>query len=355
MKSIKILATIVLIVAALVLVKIFFLAPKDDKSKAGAKPPTMPVAVNAYVVKAENIPQQVYVSGNVVPYNEIALRSEISGKLIGIYFKDGQSVSKGTLLAKINDADFQAQILKNKAAITLATQRLQRLEKLKAVEGASAEEIDIINNELQTLEADRAYINAQIAKTAIIAPFSGTIGLRAISEGAYVSSNDIIASLIQTKPLYIDFSLPEKYAAGLRKGIEITFQNEGFNEKPISYKAQITAVEPKVDAFTKTLKCRATYYGNQQLFTGSFVKVYVNLGNVKNAILIPTQAIIPILKGQKIFVSKGGLAQELHVSTGIRTAEKIQVLDSLQIGDTVITSGLMGIKKGSQLKIIKTK
>lgn len=355
MKTFKIVAITTSIVAALVLVKIFFLTPKDDKSKPGSKPSAMPVGVNIYVVKAENVPQQVYVSGSVVPYNEIALRSEISGKIIGIYFKDGQSVAKGTLLAKINDADFQAQLLKNKSAIALAKQRLERLEKLRAVEGVSAEEIDIINNEIQTLNADKAYIDAQIAKTAITAPFSGTIGLRAISEGAYVNSSDVIASLVQTKPLYIDFSLPEKYASTLKKGLEITFQNEGFSEKPISYKAQITAIEPKVDAFTKTLKCRATYYGNQQLYTGTFVKVYVNLGNVQNAILIPTQAVVPILKGQKIFVSKGGIAQEVKVNTGIRTAEKIQILDSLQIGDTVITSGLLGIKKGSQLKIIKTK
>ncbi|HTF81393.1 MAG TPA: efflux RND transporter periplasmic adaptor subunit [Cytophagales bacterium] len=354
MKSLKTIIIIAVVIGSLILIKIFFLSPKSDKPhQGGSKPQALAVPVTGFVVKSESLSQQIYVSGTVVPYNEISLRSESSGKIIGIYFKDGQYVNKGKLLVKINDADLQAQLLKNKSLVRLAEQRLGRLNKLRAVEGVSAEEVEVLENEIHTLEADRAFILAQIAKTTIVAPFSGTVGMREISEGAFVNNNDVIASLVQMKPLYVDFSLPEKYVSAVKTGLQITFSTEGVGGQQHNYKAQITAIEPRVDAVTKTIRCRATYQGTQPLMAGSFVKVYVQMGNLKNVVMVPTQSVVPILKGQKVFIARKGVAQEVKVNTGIRTEDKIQILDSVKVGDTVITTGLLGIKNGSKLKLTK--
>ncbi len=351
MKNYKIMIVITIIVVALALIKIFYLKPDDNKNKVG-KPNAAPIATTAYLVKPEKISQQVYVSGTIVPYNQVSLRSEIAGKIVSIGFKDGEYVQKGDLLVKINDADLQAQLLKNTSLVQLANQKKERLSKLKSIDGVSQEELDIVESDIKNLESDRAFLSAQIAKTSIIAPFSGTIGLKLISEGAYVSPNDVIASFVQTKPIYIDFALPEKYAGIVKRGMGISFQGESLVGGP-ALKAQISAMEPIIEPLTKTLKCRATYFGSEQLFAGAFVKVYLNLATLEHAILIPTQSIIPILKGQKVFVAKNGLAEEVKVTTGIRTDEKIQVLDGLQIGDTILTSGLLGLKKGAKLRITK--
>lgn len=351
MKNYKTVIAITIVVVALALIKIFYLKPDDGKNKGG-KPNAAPIATTAYLVKPEKISQQVYVSGTIVPFNQVSLRSEIAGKIVSIAFKDGEYVQKGHLLVKINDADLQAQLLKNTSLVQLANQKKERLSKLKSIDGVSQEELDIVESDIKNLESDKAFLSTQIAKSSIIAPFSGTIGLKLISEGAYVSPNDVIASFVQTKPIYIDFALPEKYAGIVKRGMGISFQGESLVGGP-ALKAQISAMEPIIDPLTKTLKCRATYFGSEQLFAGAFVKVYLDLGTLDHAILIPTQSIIPILKGQKVFVAKNGLAEEVKVTTGIRTDEKIQILDGLQIGDTILTSGLLGLKKGAKLRITK--
>ena len=268
-------------------------------------------------------------------------------------FKEGETVEKGTQLVKINDADLQAQFQKNKIQIKLSEEKLERLKKLLSIKGISQEEFDIQENELSSFKADLSFLSAQLAKTNITAPFGGVIGLRNISEGAYVSPTQVIVSLVQLKPLFIEFSIPEKYSSVVKKGLNVQFSMDK-TESTKTFTAQIYALEPKIDEMTKTLRGRAIYNGSEIFYPGSFVKVYVDLGETSNSIMIPTQSIIPVLKGQKVFISKNGTAQEVKVITGIRTSDKIQILDGLNVGDTVLTTGLMSIKKEVKLNLIKS-
>ncbi|MEI8137918.1 MAG: efflux RND transporter periplasmic adaptor subunit, partial [Bacteroidota bacterium] len=261
-------------------------------------------------------------------------------------------VSKGSALVKLNDADLQAQLLKSKTQAKLSEQKLDRLKKLIAVNGISQEDYDVQENELNGFKADQAFILAQLAKTTISAPFTGVLGLKNISEGSFVSSNTPIASLVQLNPLYVEFSIPEKYSTLFKKGLLVTFSSYNL-EGTKTYSASIYAIEPKVDETTKTIKARAMYNGNQLFYPGSFVKVFINLQDKKNTLLIPTQAVIPTLKGQKVILCKNGVSAEAMVTIGVRTDEKIQVLEGLSEGDTVITTGLLSIKKESKLKLLK--
>jgi membrane fusion protein, multidrug efflux system len=341
MNKYKLWIGIVIVIIALIFIKLTFLKPKDDKGKATQGKPNSST-VGGYVVKYETLEQQIYVSGEVASFN----------KIIGLYISDGQQVSKGTLLAKINDADFQAQLQKNNSQVSLAQIKLERLKKLKAIEGASQEELDVIENEISTLKADQAYIVAQIAKTNISAPFSGTLSFKNVSNGAFVNTSDILATLVQTSPSYIDFSIPEKYSNTVRKGQSISFETD--NIKTSKLNAVITAIDPEIDPNTKSLKCRATYMGSTTLTIGAFVKVFVNFGDVKGATMIPTECIVPTLKGQKIFIIKNGTAEELFVKTGVRNNEKIQIFEGLSEGDTLVRTGLLGLKAGTSVKVKQT-
>jgi membrane fusion protein, multidrug efflux system len=253
---------------------------------------------------------------------------------------------------KLNDADLQAQLLKSRTAIKLSEQKLERLKKLIEVNGVSREEFEMQENELASLKADEAYINAQIGKTSLIAPFNGLVGLKNVSEGSFVNSGTPVASLVQVKPVYVEFSVPEKYSQLFRKGSSVSFSAENA-ESHKTYTASIYAIEPRVDEATKTIRARAMYNGSEIFYAGSFVKVHINLGETDNALMVPTQCVIPTLKGQKVFVSRLNTAVEIPVKIGVRTDKSIQVLEGLAEGDTVIATGLLSVKKDSKLKLLK--
>lgn len=351
MKKIPSWITIIVVVGLLIASKFLFFAKKEDKGGSKAKI-NAPVAVNYFILKPDTFNNDVFTTGKIGALNQIDILPEVNGKVTGIYFKEGERVSKGSILVKLNDADLQAQLLKNKTQIKLAEQKLERLKKLLEIKGVSQEDYDAQENELNALKADHAFINAQIAKYSIVAPFNGVIGLKNISEGSFISPNTPIASLVQLKPLFVEFSLPEKYSSVFKTGMDILFTSDGSEEKRKLH-ATIYAIEPKVDETTKTIKARAMYSGSDDFYPGSFVKVFANLGAVKNALMVPTQCVIPTLKGQKVFSVKNGIAKETMVNIGVRTDTKIQITEGVSIGDTIVVTGLLSVKKDSKLKLLK--
>lgn len=357
MKKIPNWLIIIVVLGLLVASKYLFFAKEEAAGGPGGGAQgknKAPVAVNYVVVQESILADNVYTTGKIGALNEVELRPEISGKITAIYFREGEPVAAGAALVKINDADLQAQLQKNKLQLTLAEQKLARLQKLLAINGVSQEETDIQQNEVNTLKADQAFIQAQLVKTLITAPFSGTVGLKNISVGAYVSPSQVIATLVQTKPLFVEFSLPEKYSSSIRKGDSISFTAQAGNNEQ-SFKATLYAVEPKIDDATRTFRARAMYSGSELFYPGSFVKVYVNTGNNEKTLLVPTQCVIPVLKGQKVYVARNGVAEEVKIMTGIRTDEMIQVTEGLQAGDTLLTTGLMQLRKETKVKLIKPK
>lgn len=351
MKKIPNWIIIVVVIALVIASKFIFFAPKEDVATAGKGKPKGPVAVNYYVVKPTVFDNDVFATGKIGALNQIDILPEVGGKVMAICFREGETVNKGSLLVKLNDADLQAQLLKSKTQIALSEQKLERLKKLIAINGISKEELDVQESELNSLKADQAYITAQIAKTNIVAPFAGVIGLKNISEGSFVNMNTPIVSLVQTKPLYVEFSVPEKYSSLFNKGIAVKFSNDNSEEQQT---ATIYAIEPRVDEMTKTIKARASYNGSKHFYPGSFVKVFANLGETQNALMVPTQCVVPTLKGQKVYVAKNGIATEAMVTIGVRTDDKIQIIEGINAGDTVITTGLLSLKKDAELKLLKS-
>ncbi len=353
MKKIPIWIIVVLVLVILMASKFLFFPKKDDKAGAANKSKAgLPIDVNYHVAYQSDIKNNLFVTGKIGAINQIDIVPEASGKIIAIYFKEGESINKGSLLIKLNDADLQAQLLKATTQLQLSEQKLTRLKKLLLINGVSQEEHDAQENDVNGLKADQAYIHAQIAKTTIVAPFAGVVGLKNISEGSFVNSNTPVVSLVQLSPLYVEFSVPEKYAGVLKKGVNINFLSEN-SGKQTNYTAMVYAIEPRIDETTKTIKARALYQGNQTFYPGSFVNVLVNFDEIKDAIMIPTPAVIPTLKGQKVMVCKNGVAVDVMVTIGVRTDEQIQIVEGINAGDTVVTTGLLSIKKDSKLKLLK--
>ncbi|MEM6320867.1 MAG: efflux RND transporter periplasmic adaptor subunit, partial [Bacteroidota bacterium] len=262
--------------------------------------------------------------------------------------KEGAYVKKGQLIAKLDDADLVAQLKKLKYEEELAAQTEARQNKLLEINAISKEEYDLAVNRVNTLSADKEFLQVQLEKTSVVAPFSGRMGFKNISQGAYITPSVVIANLVQTNPVKLDLSVPEKYAGKIKTGQPLNFTIDG---EETTFTAKVLAINPKIDEELRTLKVRAVATNNgEKLLPGMFIRVEVPLGEEKS-IMIPTESVIPILKGKKVFVMKNGKAEERVIRTGLRTDTKIQVEEGLEVGDSVITSALMSVKAKSAVRL----
>lgn len=311
--------------------------------------PSKGLHVDGIVVTASDFSNDLEVTGTLEANESVELRSEVSGLVTSINFKEGANVSKGSLLVKINDRDIQAQLqqalTKQQLSATVENRSKQLLEK-----GAiSQEEYDTSLADLQSLKAQTQLIRAQLAKTAIYAPFSGKIGLRSISVGGYITPTTLIATLSNINPLKISFSVPEKYIGQIKPNSEISFTTAGFNK---TFTGKVFAIEPGINTQTRTLQIKALVPNpNDELRPGSFAKIKLALSTIKDALLIPNQAIIPVLKGKTVYISKDGKAEQVPVEASTRTADHILITSGLNVGDTVLTTGAMALKPGSPVKV----
>lgn len=321
---------------------------KDSKGgKDGKAAPV--IAVDGMVVKLTKFDTDLEVTGAIEANESVVLKSEVSGLVTGIYFKEGTNVSKGSVLVKVNDRDIQAQLQDALTKQKLSGTNENRAKQLLAKGAISQEEYDTALADLKSFQSQTNLIRAQLAKTTIRAPFSGRVGLRSISAGTYLTPTTVIANLVSTNPVKITFSVPEKYAGQIKLGSEISFSTDGSSKVNTG---KVYAIEPGINAATRTLQIRALApNANNLLLPGSFAKIKLALSTMENAILIPNEAVIPVLKGKIVYVQKDGKAQEVKIEAGTRTDENIVITSGLKEGDTVLTTGSMALKKDAPVKV----
>ncbi len=308
-----------------------------------------PLMVSGIVVQPQPLDNVVRSSGTVLASESVDLCAETAGRVEKITFKEGAHVGKNVLLVKINDDDLQAQLQKIELQISLSDDQEKRQRQMYEKHLVSKEQYDISLNQLKQQKADRDNLLAAIRKKEIRTPFDGIIGLRYVSEGSYVTQTTRIASLQKINPLKIDFAIPEKYAGDVSIGDPVRFSND---EAGLHFTGAVYAIEPKIDAATRTLQLRARCENkSEKILPGAYVQVDLSLRQVTNALLVPTQAIVPVLKGQTLLLAKGGIVVPVPVKTGIRTATSVQITSGISAGDTVITTGIMQLRPGKPVNV----
>ena len=339
------------------ILSIFFIAcgsnsSKQEATKNGGKPDKMPPAkVEGFIVKKVNFAQQIEVPGNIIANESVEIHPEVSGRIISLSVGEGNFVRKGTLLAKLYDADLQAQLRKLEVQLQLAQTTEERQSKLLKIQGISQQDYDLSLLQVNNLRADIGIIKTAIGKTEIRAPFDGKLGLKNISNGAYVSPATVIAYINQTSQLKLDFSIPEKYIGQLSAGDIVNFSYEGSTK---SWKAKIIANESMVKENNRSLSIRALVIEkDKELMPGTFAVVKINFKADPNALLIPTQAVIPQARGKKVILFKNGKAVFTDIKTGPRDADNIQIIEGINEGDTVVTTGLLTVRPDAEIKIGK--
>ncbi len=342
---------IAVIVAVVAYPKVRPLLAGNSSSPSGNPSPRGPQALNVQgmIITPQRMSEMINSTGSLLSDEETDLAFETSGRIVGIYFDEGTRVRKGDLIAKVNDRPLQAQLQRLKAQKRLIEEREFRQRSLLERDAISQESYDQVATELQVIEADIALVEARIAETELRAPFDGIVGLRYLSEGSNVTPNTKIARLVKNQPLKVEFSVSERYSGQINEGFPINFRIDGRDN---SYNATVYAVEPKIDVRTRTILVRAIYPNlNEDLQPGRFAGISIQLSQIENAVAVPTEAIIPEMDGEKVFVYRSGRAQAVNVRIGLRTESHIQIIDGLEFGDTLLTTGVMQLRPNAPVDI----
>jgi len=330
-------------------------------ASCGSKNNTAPVAgssrsmrtaeVDGFIVSLQTISDKIEVPGSLLPAEQTQIRSEVSGRIVQLNFKEGSVVQKGALLVKLFDADLQSELKKLRVQLQIAEKSEERQRELLKINGISQQDYDLVVLNVKTLKVDIEATKIEIDKTEIRAPYTGQVGLRYVSLGTYISPSDPITTLRQVDELKLEFSIPEKYAKEISNGYKVMFRVDGGSQ---AHKATVLATENRVEQTTRTLRVRALVDElHPELVPGIFAKVNLQLGNDSLALLVPTQAVVPTARNKQVILLRKDSAVFTVVETGIRDSAFVQIVNGLKAGDTVITSGLMVIRPNAKVKVVR--
>lgn len=312
--------------------------------------PNTPVSVDIAIVETQTIDKIVEANGSAQATDYIDIHPETSGRLVYLQIPEGKMVKAGTVLAKMNDADLQAQLEKIKVQLELANINEQRNKQLLNVKGINQSDYDISLQQVKSYKADILYTQSLIDKTIVKAPFDGQLGLRQVSVGAFINTTTTIASLQKIDQLKVDFTLPEVYQTFVKVGKKVKVMSIG--EQNLKLTATVVAIEPQIIASTRNIKVRATLQG--KLLPGSYVKVLLDENQKIPTILVPANVIIPESRSKQLVIVQNGAAKYVDVESGYRTTSSVEITKGLKVGDTVIVAGMLFVRPGSTVKIGKT-
>ncbi len=324
---------------------------KQPASAAGGQRQQGPMVVVGYIVKTGAVSEPLQLAGQLLPMEETEIHTEVSGRVVGLYINEGTSVSRGALLVKLFDGDLQAQLKKLEVQLQIAQKTEERNNELLKLNGISQQDYDLSFLQVSNINADIELMKTNIAKTEIRAPFNGKIGFKNISTGAYVTPATVISNIRQVNILKLQFSVPEKYTSKIKLGQLISFSTEGSSKK---FLAKVYATESTVSETTRGMNVRCVVQqGDASLVAGSFAKVDMDFARNDYAILVPSQAILPQARGKKLILYKDGIAKFVDVQTGIRDSANIEILSGVRPGDTIVTTGLLGLRPDAKIKLSK--
>ncbi|QJB32876.1 efflux RND transporter periplasmic adaptor subunit [Chitinophaga oryzae] len=334
----------------------FLAACSSGKSapQQAAAAPSPAVPVDIVLAKEEALTQHESITGTTLPFREVTIRSEVPQRILQVGFQDGAHVVQGQLLYKLNDADLQARLKQLSAELQLAALNEKRLADLLRTEAVRQQEYDEVATKLNMLQAQKEILQAELAKTAIHAPFSGSIGITSMVAGAYVTPSVELVSLQDLAQIKISFAVPEKYLPLIQTGSTVHFTT-GLSAD--QYTATIRATEPGVDADNRSILVQAVAANpGGKLKGGLSARVFFSTtGADAKGITIPTEALIPGGNGYAVFVKKGGTAKMAPVTISSRTETHAVITSGLADGDSVIVSNILRLGDGAPVQAVASK
>lgn len=306
-----------------------------------------PIAVDVYTLEPEAFEVQVPATGTLLARESVEIVSELARRLVEVHAEEGRAVRKGDVLFELDAADLRAQLKKAAVQEHLAQVTLERTQKLASEGLAQQQELDLAKGRVEELAADRSLLEVTLSKTLIRAPFAGRLGLRRVSEGAWLSSNTVLSTLQDSSSLKLDFTLPERYAGAVAQGGSFRFRVDGKGE---GFHGKISALEPLVDVATRSLRVRGVVDGDSGLMPGSAASIEVPL-RVEQALLAPSIALVPGVDGRRVYIADNGVVRSVVVEVGLRSGDRAQLLSGVNAGDQIIVSNLLRLRDGARISV----
>ncbi len=348
-KTIKIVITVLIIAVVVIIPKLTFLKGSSEEKGRSRRDSVKELTVDVIILKSAEFSEKILSTGTIWANEEVELRSEVSGRVTGIFFTEGNYVQKGELLVKINDAELQAQMKKAESRRKILEDREYRQRILLEKSGTTQENYDAALNELQSLDADIELLKAQIEKTEIKAPFDGYVGLRYISEGSYITPSTKIALFQKTDKVKIDFAIPGKYYSYIKKGNNVKLKIPGSVRV---FDASVFAIEPKIDEESRSVIVRAIANNAGRVIPpGAFANVEVKISEKVETFSVPTESVIPDISGQVVYLYKNGTAVPQTIEILDRDVKTVRIASGVHEKDTVIVSGIINLRPGLTVKV----
>ncbi len=322
---------------------------KSTKETANSSPaPSASMSVEAVTIHPTLFSSQIVTTANLLANEQIEIKAPISGQVLNIYFNEGAYVSKGAPIVHIDDRSWRAQKEGLEAELIAAESSLKRKRSLLEIEGSTQEEIETSVSNVESLKARIKELDVNINLANVKAPFSGYIGMRDFSVGAYLSAGNTISTLTSISKLKVDFNLPQAHQRHISKGKSI---NVIVNKDTLE--AEIYAINPLINSSSRTINVRALLVPPKEvtLMPGTYAEISLLTGDNDQALMVPSQAIVPEIDKQTVYVYKSGKVKRNVIEMGLSTDDKTQVLSGISAGDTLLTTGLLRIKEGMSVQL----
>lgn len=320
----------------------------DDPSGGPSSGGTAPV-VRTLRLQPQLFETRLTFNGTLMADRSINIRSELRGKVESIHFRDGQDIAEDALIVVIEAGELAAELRSLTEQLALARTNEGRLNSLFERGSVTASERDDAVSRRAVLQAEVDRLQIRLGKTRIHAPFAGTLGLRNISPGDLIEADTLITTLQTVSDLIVDFSVPERFRAVIEPGRTLSLQVAGY-EQP--FEARVRAIDPRVDLETRTLTVRANVANpERQLLPGNYARVQFVSRN-EAALVVPAIAVLQSLDSVSVFTVKDGIAVRREVETGNRDASRVEILQGLEAGEVIITSGIQSVRDGQAVDVL---
>ncbi len=303
-------------------------------------------------LRQQDLPRIVTAVGTLQALQSVDVTAKVTAKVQEILFEEGAFVQKGTPLLQLDATEPKAQLAESQAELVNSRKLHERARKLLRSGNTPKAQVDLLLSEMQIAEAKVAAGKARLNDYTIRAPFTGTLGFRDVSSGALVRPGDIVTTLDDTSRLKLDFDLPESYLANIRAGQSFATRSVAYPER--LFEGNVRTISTRIDPVTRAVQIRGEIPNEDNLLKpGMFLSVQLQIGLVRDALLVPEQAIIVSAAGHFVFVVEEGKAYRKQISVGERIRGWAQVVSGLKTGAVVVTEGLQKVRDGRAVKIVE--
>ncbi len=349
------------VIGIVVLVAILGIYKYVEISRAMAAAPTgpPPQAVSSIVVSKQPWIKNVHAVGTLNPRRGAELATEESGVVARINFQPGDNVKAGQVLVELDSTVETAELRSAQAQLDLAVQTLQRSEQLIQAKATSQATLDSAKADYLSAKAQVAATQAHIARRAVVAPFDGRVGVQLVSVGEFINPGEAAVALYSLNPLLLDFNLPQRDLSEVKVGQEVSLQVDAFPGQ--EFKGSIVAIDPQVDMATRNFRIQAEVQNSdERLRPGMYVNASVDLQQTTDLLTIPLTAVRYATYGDSVYVvdksevtAEGQLpvARQVIVKLGAKRGDQVAVLEGLQEGQEIVTSGTFKLFPKAQLII----